>query len=56
VPAEDSTSLKAALDRLLKDDVLREKLGQAARQHAAANFSYEGMLDKMEAIYRQVRR
>ena len=56
VPAEDSTSLKSALERLLKDDALREKLGQAARQHAAANFSYEGMLDKMEAIYRQVRR
>ncbi|MGH8519384.1 MAG: glycosyltransferase family 4 protein [Panacagrimonas sp.] len=55
-PAEDATALRAALQRLLSDEFLRKKLGDAARRHAAANFSYEGMLDGMERIYGQVRR
>jgi L-malate glycosyltransferase len=56
VPAEDSKSLKCALERLIGNESLRDKLGKAAREHAAANFSYEGMLDRMERIYSQVRR
>jgi glycosyltransferase involved in cell wall biosynthesis len=56
VPAEDSKSLRSALERLLADQALREKLGGAARAHAAANFSRERMLDSMESIYDQVRR
>jgi hypothetical protein len=35
---------------------LRKKLGDAARTHAVTNFSLERMLDRMEAIYAQVRR
>ena len=56
VPAQDSTSLRSALQRLLADEPLRKRLGEAARHHAMANFSYEVMLDKMERIYAQVRR
>jgi glycosyltransferase involved in cell wall biosynthesis len=56
VPPQDAKALKSALERLLADESLRVKLGAAARQHAAANFSYEVMLDKMERIYAQVRR
>jgi glycosyltransferase involved in cell wall biosynthesis len=56
VPAEDAAALGAALRRLLGDETLRKNLGAAARRHAAANFSYDGMLDRMEEIYRQVRR
>jgi glycosyltransferase involved in cell wall biosynthesis len=54
VPPQDSKALRSALARLLSDGSLRDKLGAAARRHAAANFSYEGMLARMESIYREV--
>jgi len=56
VPTKDPGAIRAALERLLRDQPLRNKLGEAARKHAAANFSLERMLDRMEAIYGQVRR
>ena len=49
-------SLGQALQRLLADPALARRLGDAARTHAAANFSYQRMLDRMEEIYRQVSR
>jgi len=54
VPSEDVPALRAALERLLADESLRRNLGEAARRHAAANLSYEGMVDRMEILYRQV--
>jgi glycosyltransferase involved in cell wall biosynthesis len=54
VPPEDAVALRGALKRLLSDSNLSKKLGEAARQHCTANFSYEGMLDRMEEIYRSV--
>jgi glycosyltransferase involved in cell wall biosynthesis len=56
VPAEDPAALRAALERLLQDRELGTRLGEAARRHAAENFSQERMLDRMEQIYRQVGR
>jgi glycosyltransferase involved in cell wall biosynthesis len=56
VSPQNAPALRAALQRLLTNEGLRTKLGQAAREHCAANFSYEGMLDRMETIYRQVSR
>jgi glycosyltransferase involved in cell wall biosynthesis len=56
VPAEDAAALRAALERLLGDQGLRERLGASARRHAAENFSQERMLERMEEIYRQVSR
>ena len=56
VPTEDAKSLGQALQRLLTDPGLARRLGDAARAHAAANFSYQRMLDRMEEIYRQVAR
>ncbi len=56
VPAEDPAALRAALERLLGDQALRERLGASARRHAAENFSQERMLERMEEIYRQVGR
>ena len=53
VPAEDPAALRAALERLMRDVGLRDKLGAAARRHCAEHFSYERMLDRMEAIYRE---
>ena len=54
VPTEDSKELGNAIRRLLSDPALARRLGDEARRHCAANFSYQRMLDKMEEIYRQV--
>ena len=54
VPPGDVPSLKKALERLAGDAALRKQLGAAARRHAEAGFSYDGMLDRMEAIYASV--
>ena len=56
VPPKDALALRAALSRLLDDGALRMQLGEAARAHCAAGFSYESMLDRMETIYRQASR
>jgi colanic acid/amylovoran biosynthesis glycosyltransferase len=41
VPPHDSRALRAAIERLLSDADLRERLGAAARQVATAEFSWE---------------
>jgi len=56
VPAEDSPALKNALEQLLANPDLARRVGDEARRHCAASFSYQGMLDKMERIYLQVLR
>jgi glycosyltransferase involved in cell wall biosynthesis len=53
VPPKDAQALKAAIARLAADGGLRMRLGEAARAHCAAGYTYESMLDRMEAIYRQ---
>jgi len=53
VPPENPGVLRSALERLMGDPALRSKLGAAARRHCAERFSYEHMLDRMEAIYRE---
>ena len=53
VPAENPSMLRSGLERLMRDAGLRSKLGAAARKHCAERFSYERMLDRMEAIYRE---
>jgi len=53
VPRENVPALHAALVRLVADPFLRGQLGTAARLHCAERFSYERMLDRMEAIYRE---
>jgi len=54
VKPQDVPSLKKALSDLLGNADLRRTLGDAARAHCAEGFSYEKMLDKMEAVYRRV--
>jgi glycosyltransferase involved in cell wall biosynthesis len=56
VPARDADALSAAISRLAEDPGLRNELGTTARKHCVENFSYERMLDRMEAIYHQVAR
>jgi len=52
VQPQDVRSLASALEKLMRDPALRARLGEAARRHCAERFSYERMLDRMEAIYR----
>jgi len=54
VPARDPGALRDAIDRLAANPDLRKNLGAAARRHCSQHLSYETMLDRMEAIYRQV--
>jgi glycosyltransferase involved in cell wall biosynthesis len=56
VPAENSRALGTEIQRLLANPDLARRLGDEARRHCAANFSYQGMLEKMERIYFQVLR
>jgi len=51
VPAQDAPALAMAIERLVGDAPLAARLGAAARAHCAARFSYDGMLDRMEALY-----
>ncbi len=52
VPTQDAPALATAIERLVGDAPLAARLGAAARTHCAAQFSYTGMLDRMEAVYR----
>ncbi|KAF0162840.1 MAG: glycosyltransferase [Rhodocyclaceae bacterium] len=53
VPPKDAAALAAAIARLLDDDALAARLGDAARRVASADFSRDAMLDRMEAIFKQ---
>lgn len=54
VEPQQSAPLRFAMQRLLDDPDLREKLGGAARQHVSEHFTFSGMLDKMETIFSNV--
>ena len=56
VPPQEVAPLREAIRRLLDSQELRGRLGEAARRHCEAGFSYEAMLDKMERIYRDASR
>jgi len=54
VPPRDAGALARAVDRLLADGPLRERLGRAARRRVERRFTRERMLDRYEAVYRDV--
>jgi glycosyltransferase involved in cell wall biosynthesis len=56
VAPRDAEALRAAIGRLAREPALRSRLGEAARRHCEASYSYEGMLDRMERIYRKASR
>ena len=49
VPPDDPEALAKALQRLIADTGLRERLGKAARTHVAASFTVEKMADRFVA-------
>jgi glycosyltransferase involved in cell wall biosynthesis len=51
VPAQDSPALASALERLVTEPELRERLGRAALARARAQFSLGGMVAAYGALY-----
>lgn len=54
VPPCDPAALAAALNRLLTDDNLRRRMGEAAHQRAWSMFSLAAMVDRILAVYEDV--
>ena len=54
VPKRQPAALAAALQRLLADAELRQKLGHAGQERAKREFTYEAMMEKIEANYEHV--
>jgi glycosyltransferase involved in cell wall biosynthesis len=52
VPPRDAPSLRAAVERLLADPELRERLGRAARRSARERFGWDGVIERTLAVYR----
>jgi glycosyltransferase involved in cell wall biosynthesis len=55
VAPRDPVALAAAIERLADNEGLRRELGEAARKHCVEGYSYERMLDRMEAVFAAVR-
>lgn len=56
VPPKDAAALADALGRLMADESLRQQMGKAGREFALGNFGIDAMLDRMESVFRSVRR
>lgn len=54
VPAGNSVAMAEAIDRLLKDEPLRQRLGVAARERAEQAFSTAKIVPEYESLYRRV--
>lgn len=54
VPPQNPQALRTAIGRLLASAAYRQELGNAGRQAFEARFQAQTMVDKTEAIYRQV--
>jgi rhamnosyl/mannosyltransferase len=52
VPAGDPLALAGALRQLIEDPAQRDRLGEAARRHAEAEFHVAVMADRYEHLYR----
>ena len=53
-PPGDTGALGAALDTLLRDAELRQRLGETGRQRVACDFTREAMAARMAAFYRSL--
>ncbi len=52
VPPRDAPALRAAVERLLADPQLRERLGRAARDVARERFGWDGVIERTLGVYR----
>jgi glycosyltransferase involved in cell wall biosynthesis len=53
-PKGDAEALRQKLRPLIQDPALRQRMGQAARLRYEQRFSLEGMLTRVEEVYREV--
>lgn len=53
VPVEDRAALVAALQRLISDPDLRERLGHAAREHIASTFGMDRFVAEFASLYEE---
>jgi glycosyltransferase involved in cell wall biosynthesis len=53
VPPRDAPALRAAVERLLADGGMRERLGRAARERARERFGWERVIDRTLDVYRR---
>jgi glycosyltransferase involved in cell wall biosynthesis len=54
VPPADPSALAVAIKNLLSDNVLRERMGEAARKRVENNFSWEAAATKTVEVYRKL--
>jgi glycosyltransferase involved in cell wall biosynthesis len=50
----NATALAGAIDRLLSDPAMRERMGKAGRQRALARFDWMRATERFEELYRQL--
>jgi len=55
VPSEDIEALHIALKKILSDSALRERMGTASRQYAAANYSWESTAQQYAILLEKVK-
>lgn len=55
VPRQSPEAFAAAIERLLNDGALRERIGKVAARHAAANFAAERVAERYEDFYARAR-
>lgn len=53
-PARDAQALALAIQRLLGDAALRQRLGAAAQARVEREFTVDSMVDRVAAVYREV--
>ncbi len=53
IAKQNAIALAAGIDRLLGDNALARRLTASARERALAKFSLDGMLDRMETVFRR---
>jgi phosphatidylinositol alpha-1,6-mannosyltransferase len=51
IPAADAAAWKSQIDRLLADDIARDRLGQSARLHASHNATRQGAVQAYCALF-----
>ena len=51
VPPKDPSALATAINRLLEDPALADKLAQGAQGRARAEFSFERLLSELDKLY-----
>ncbi|MDP9161359.1 MAG: glycosyltransferase [Acidobacteriota bacterium] len=53
-PSEDPVALARALQRLLREPELAQRLASAGQEHVRKNFSFERMIEEMDSMYSEL--